>query len=875
MEQIKKAVIEEYWLKKLSGDLPKISLPFLHREKEKEKNREERNVRSFSLNVPASVSAKLKKTAKSSDIALFILFLSGLNIVLSLYTGEDDILVGTIPPVANETDNNIVFCRSLVSDLTVKAFITQTKQVVLEAFKYAECPYSSDDILERLRIQADVDALTVFNVVFILDPFQKRNRSLDQFELVFILSAQDTQLSLQVEYPSFTGSHSTEIVGRLSRNLITAVDGILENLDLKISMLDIIAPEEKQQLLYAWNRTEAEYPKHKTLSQLFEELIEMVTDTTALIYEDWQLTYGELNKKANQLAAYLREKGVGKETIVGILMDRSIEMLVGILGTLKAGSLYLPIDPGYPVDRISFMLKDSCARVLLTLQPATKSLEYNGEIVCMENSEIYAGDILSPLNINDSSDTIYIIYTSGTTGRPKGVMIEHRNVVRLLFTDQCQFDFNSRDVWTMFHSYCFDFSVWEMYGALLFGAKLIVVPQMVVWDMQQYLSFLKRHGVTILNQIPSVFYHLIDEELSLQGDDRALHLRYVIFGGEALKPIKLKSWKLKYPETKLINMFGITETTVHVTYKEITDEEIEKNISNIGRPIPTLTTYVLDKHLRLLPLGVAGELCIGGAGVARGYLNRPELSEVRFVKSPFKKGERLYRSGDQGRLLGNGEMEYLGRIDHQVKIRGFRIELGEIETQLMKHEEIKEAVVLLKEMHLYAYIVAEREFTVSILREYLSKELPDYMIPSNFELVERIPLTPNGKVDREALDVLGKRLVSSTDYTPPRNEVERKILDVWRDVLKLNKIGVHDNYFDLGGTSFDVIRINRKLKEIFKRDIPVVTMFRYTTVHSFANFLNNQDAEGAGIRDRADAFIRGKRDRMRQFKKRKRVVVSG
>ena len=358
--------------------------------------------------------------------------------------------------------------------------------------------------------------------------------------------------------------------------------------------------------------------------------------------------------------------------------------------------------------------------------------------------------------VNRVCDLAYIIYTSGTTGQPKGSMIEHRNVVRLMMNDKMRFNFNQNDVWTMFHSFCFDFSVWEMYGALLYGGKLVAVSRSSTRDPREFLQLMKRHVVTVLNQTPAAFYNLANEEL--QSPKRDLVLRYVIFGGEALKPVMLRGWKEKYPDTKLINMYGITETTVHVTYKEITLKEIEQNISNIGKPIPTLTTYVLDKNRKLLPVGIIGELYVGGDGVGRGYLKRHELTMERFIENPYQPGERLYKSGDLVKLTADGEMEYYGRIDHQVKIRGHRVELGEIESVLLAYDPVREVVAIVKEdmdktKYITVYYTADRDLTICGLREYLGRTLPEYMIPSYFVQLPKLPLNQNGKIDRKALAV--------------------------------------------------------------------------------------------------------------------------
>ncbi|NIM14866.1 MAG: amino acid adenylation domain-containing protein, partial [Candidatus Aminicenantes bacterium] len=442
--------------------------------------------------------------------------------------------------------------------------------------------------------------------------------------------------------------------------------------------------------------------------------------------------------------------------------------------------------------------------------------------------------------VDKPGDLAYIIYTSGTTGNPKGVMIEHKNVVRLMINDKFPFDFSSSDVWTMFHSSSFDFSVWEMYGALLYGGKLIVIPEMVTVDFERYLQVLKEEGVSVLNQTPSAFYNLAAVEMKYPG--RELKLKYVIFGGEALSPVKLKKWKEIYPGTKLINMFGITETTVHVTYKEITDEDILLIRSNIGRPIPTLRTYVMDKNLELLPVGAAGELWVGGDGVGRGYLNRPGLTGERFIPDPFKPGEKLYRSGDLVRLWENGEMEYIGRLDHQVKIRGYRIELGEIEAQLLKHKEIIGAVIVSKEdksgdKYLCAYFISENKIESAELRNHLSRHLPGYVIPSYFMQLDSIPLTANGKIDLRRLPA--PEVEADGDYRAPADEVEETLAEVWADVLNLKKevISVDANFFELGGHSLKTAVLIAKIFKELHVKVPFINVFETPTIRGLARYI--------------------------------------
>ncbi|HLP57760.1 MAG TPA: amino acid adenylation domain-containing protein, partial [Candidatus Deferrimicrobium sp.] len=485
-----------------------------------------------------------------------------------------------------------------------------------------------------------------------------------------------------------------------------------------------------------------------------------------------------------------------------------------------------------PQERIDYMLKDSSAKMLLTA-----------------NDMIFNFDHSSHSGRSSHSNLAYIIYTSGTTGKPKGVLIEHKNVVRLLFNERFQFDFNEHDVWSLFHSTSFDFSVWEMYGALLYGGRLVVIPKMTARDPQQFWNVLRDQNVTVLNQTPSAFYNLIDEELKTNRKD--LCVRYVIFGGEALKPARLNAWRQKYPETKLVNMFGITETCVHVTYKEIGEREIGGDISNIGKPIPTLSTYIMDRYQRLTPVETPGELYVGGEGVARGYLNRPELTSERFIDHPDKAGERLYRSGDLARMEPGGEMVYLGRVDQQVQLRGFRIELGEIESRLLKHEGIKEAVVIERnlpggDLYLCAYIVPQSgvnaiDLEVTAIREFLARQLPDYMIPSYVVKLTSIPLTANGKIDRKKLPEPEVKIEKG--HKLPRNKTEAELAEAWQGVLGLERVGIEDNFFDVGGDSIKAIRLISRINEKLNSNLKIVDLYTNHNIDKLADLLDREESE--------------------------------
>ncbi|MDR0268154.1 non-ribosomal peptide synthetase [Paenibacillus sp.] len=621
-------------------------------------------------------------------------------------------------------------------------------------------------------------------------------------------------------------------IERIQGHLIHMIEQVTNNPHIRIDEMELATAPETAQILEVFNDTMAEYPRDKTIHGLFEEQAARTPEQVAVVFEDQHLSYKDLNEKANQLARTLKGKGLQTDQLIGIMAERSLDMVIGILAILKAGGAYVPIDPEYPEDRICYMLEDSGVQVLLLQSHLQERIAFTGNRVYLDHPKCYHEDN-SNLDITAAPTGLaYVIYTSGTTGKPKGTCIEHKNVVRLLFNSKNLFDFDASDTWTLFHSFCFDFSVWEMYGALLYGGKLVIVPQMMAKSPEHFLQLLKDEQVTILNQTPTYFYHLLQEEL--KDHERELKLRKVIFGGEALNPALLMNWRIKYPAVQLINMYGITETTVHVTYKEITEVEIQAGKSNIGKSIPTLQTYILDNKQRIQPIGVKGELYVAGEGLARGYLNRPDLTAEKFVDNPFVTEGKMYRTGDAARWLPDGNIEYLGRIDHQVKIRGYRIELGEVEAALLQIESIQEAVVVAREnedgsKQLCAYWKGDCSLTAKEIRVALSQEIPDYMIPSYFVQLEQIPLTSNGKVDRKSLPSPEKSIQKGTEYMAPQTHVEQVITSAWEAVLGVEKISILDNFFELGGDSIKCIQVSsRLLQEGYK--VEMKHFFTYPTV---------------------------------------------
>lgn len=636
---------------------------------------------------------------------------------------------------------------------------------------------------------------------------------------------------------------SKEEIERFFNVMLVILENIFENPKQKVAEIEIISEEDKRKSLVEFNNPKLDVPPQVTIHEMFERQAMIYPNAIAVTYEKEKITYKELNGRANQLAHYLQKKGVGPDTLVGLCVERSHEMIVGILGILKAGGAYVPLDPTYPEQRLQYILEDASIQLFVT-QESLKELNWlpeNVESICLDRDQDEIGKESKTLPVSSvgPKNLAYVIYTSGSTGNPKGVMIEHHNVIRLFKSTDCWYQFNEKDTWTLFHSYAFDFSVWEIWGALLYGGKLVVVPYWISRSPKDFYQLLVEEAVTVLNQTPSAFRQLI-QVCEQEDKNKNLQLRYVIFGGEALEPTSLLPWFQRYGEKnpQLINMYGITETTVHVTYYPITLDDVQQaSRSNIGKRIPDLEVYILDAYQQPVPIGVDGELYIGGAGLARGYLNRPELTAERFISHPFSSDlkARLYRTGDLARYLPDGNLDYRGRIDHQVKIRGFRIEIGEIESTLNTYAYVKEAVVIVREdqpgdKRLVAYVVGDGN--VDAWREYLKAKLPSYMVPSGFVAMEAIPLTANGKVDREALPMPEEKQINS-ECVGPRNSNEQILTTIWKRVLGVKKVGIYDNFFEIGGDSILSIQIISQASQVGLKLTPK-QMFECPTIAELA-----------------------------------------
>ena len=806
----------------------------------------------------------LTQLAHQGGASLFMALISCVNILLKKYANQNDIVIGT--PVAGreqlQLQNQIGFYINTLAIRTkmdgkepFNGLLKRQREQFLQSFEHQNFPFEM--LVESLQLRRDLSRSPLFDVMVVLQNMEGLNaddmKHLDtdiqlervnissgvtKYDLLFSFSEGKT-LDLELEYN--TGLFTAETVGRMMEHLGRIFDAVIDNPQVEVQDISLLNTEEIARINAKSDQTHVAYDKEATLLSLFNAAAERFPDRIAVKNGDTTLTYRELQQQSGELAFYLHKKyNVSHNDLVVMHTERSERMLVAILAILKLGAAYVPVDPDYPETRIEYIMSDSGTKLVLLDTPVADTIREKFSGIAFEDIREFAGKDETYCADITADNLAYVIYTSGTTGNPKGCLIGHGNVTRLLFNDNDLFDFNEHDVWSLFHSYCFDFSVWEMYGAILKGGTVTVVPKPVAQDSNAFFDFLVNEKVTVLNQTPTAFRSLLQVNgHRLEGSNAPV--RYLIFGGEALSPAILEPWHKAFPQCRIINMYGITETTVHVTYKHITEKEIRENKSNIGIPIPTLSCFVLDSDMKQASFGVIGELCVGGAGVARGYHNKPELTAEKFAPNPFVPGERIYRSGDFARILPSGDLEYIGRKDDQVKIRGHRIETGEIEAAIRQQPEIKDVVVITYknaggEYELVAYYILNPGLTVN-LRERLSAKLPSYMVPAYLVPLEKFPITSNGKLDKIALPLPQQIQARQTDYVAPRNETDRTIIQIWEDVLEKEKIGIKDNFFDLGGHSLKATRVISRIQETFGVKVDMKNLFIDPTVEHLSDFV--------------------------------------
>ncbi|MGY4306616.1 amino acid adenylation domain-containing protein [Bradyrhizobium sp. USDA 4369] len=830
-----------YWKRSLSGAPVLLELPW---------DRPRPMVQDYAgamipVRLDAGLTSALKTLSWRHGMTLYMTLLTGWAILLSRLSGQQEVMIGS--PTANRRRaevealigffvNTLALRIDLSDSPSVAELLTRVKTQVLMAQENQDLPF--EQVVELVKPPRSLSYSPLFQAALTwentpkgrldlgglrLSPMQMP-RSTAQFDLLLVLAEEDVgEVAGGLEYA--VALFDPETVERWLGYWVRVLEGMVADDRRSVSRIPLLDEAERHQVLVEWNPTAAAYPHDQCVHELFEAQVERTPEAIAVVHEGRRLSYAELNAQANRLAHHLRERGVKPDDRIAICAERGLEMVVALLAILKSGGAYVPLDPAYPPDRLAFMLEDSAPVALLTQGHLAAALPADAAglpVIALDTDAAqWAGArSCNPNGIGLRPDHLaYIIYTSGSTGLPKGVMVAHRNVSRLFTATEQWFHFGPDDVWTLFHSYAFDFSVWEFWGALIYGGRLVVVSLTTARAPDEFYRLLCREGVTVLNQTPSAFRQLV----AVQAAAAEVHsLRYVIFGGEALDLPALKPWydRDSNQGTMLVNMYGITETTVHVTYRLLDAVAAARNgASSIGRPIPDLRVYILDAHGAPSPIGVAGEIHVGGAGVTLGYLNRPELTAERFVPDPFcgTAGGRMYRAGDLGRWRADGTIEFLGRNDFQVKVRGFRIELGEIEARLCAHDGVREAVVIAREdgpgdKRLVAYYVGDDGLGAEQLRGHLQSGLPDYMVPAAYVRLERLPLTPNGKLDRKGLPAPEGEAYAARAYEAPQGATEVRLAGIWAELLGVERVGRHDNFFELGGHSLLAVTLIERIR---------------------------------------------------------------
>ncbi|WP_027248867.1 non-ribosomal peptide synthetase [Planktothrix agardhii] len=826
----------------------------------------------FSLS-PA-LSQALTELSRKQGVTLFMTLLAAFDALLYRYTGSSDILVGT--PIANRNCgeiegligffvNTLVLRTDLADNPSFSQLLTRVREVAMDAYAHQDLPFEM--LVEALQPERDLSHTPLFQVAFVLQNTPKSEIEMTglkvtdlplenttaKFDLTLAMVHTDNALKGVWEYN--TDLFDSGTIERLAGHFVNLLTGVVANPQAQISQLPLLTEVEQQQLLIEWNNTQVDYPQIKCIHTLFEEQAERTPDAIAVVFENQQLTYAELNGRANQLAHYLQKLGVKSDTLVGICVERSLEMIVGLLGILKAGGAYLPLDPEYPQERLSFMLEDSQVEVLLTQNKLVKLLAQNQEyIVCLDGD----WQNISQANENNLNITItpnnlaYVIYTSGSTGQPKGVYCNHLGVVNLYTDFQTKKPLSVGDRCSLWTSLNFDVSVYEVFSALLSGATLHITPEFIRSDAFKFINWLYSEQISSAYIPPFMLNNFSD---CLEQAVNHISLRRLLVGVEPINEKLLISISQRIPGLQIINGYGPTETTICSTLYSIKTETISNGNTPIGKPLQNTKIYLLDKQMQPVPIGVQGELHIGGAGLARGYLNRPQLNAEKFIPNPFDKakGSKLYKTGDLARYLPDGNIEYLGRIDNQVKIRGFRIELGEIEAVIGQNEDVQSACVIAREdspgdKRLVAYLVPQPEIilTINEIRQFLKAKLPDYMVPNAFVILEALPLTPNGKIDRRALpapDLQGKG-----EYIAPRNPIEEKIAQIWAEVLKLERVSIEDNFFELGGHSLLATQVISRCQEAFEIALPLRYLFESPTIAQLSAVILKELQTGSGLK---------------------------
>ncbi|MGB3637497.1 MAG: amino acid adenylation domain-containing protein [Rivularia sp. (in: cyanobacteria)] len=849
-----------YWQNKLGDELPILELPT---------NLSRPTIRTYNgasikFGIKPQLSQQIKQFALTQSLKVEEILLTVFKVLLYRYTGVEDILIGLLQrdkPSFQEVVGNLTNVRvvrdSICPNLKFTEFLSKVSKTLFEIDNYKDYPFA---LLVKQIKSSDLSHPPICQAAFSYAKQEKlleaKELKLEHYQLPQLHT--DFEISLEViDLPEFFSAefkYNTDIleaatVAKIAEHFQNLLAAIVENPQTTVGKLPMLSEGEKQQILVEWNDTKTNYDNSYCLHQLFEAQVEKTPQTVAVVFEGEELTYRELNSRANQLAHYLQKLGVKPETKVGICVERSLEMVVGLLGIQKAGGAYVPIDPTYPTERINYILENSQVPVLLTqnylretqseYQGTVIDLDSNWEIIATESEENPVSDV-TPDNL------IYIIYTSGSTGKPKGTMNTHKGVVNRILWMQDEYQLTSGDRVLQKTPFSFDVSGWEFWWTLITGARLVVAKPEGHKDPNYLAKLIDSQQITTLHFVPS----MLEIFLEVADIKSCSSLRNVFCSGEALS-IALQERFFAILKAQLHNLYGPTEAAIDVTYWHC-QPGTQYNSVPIGRPIANTQTYILnpDLHLQPVPVGVAGELYLGGVQLARGYLNRPELTAQKFIENPFVDDFEyplLYKTGDLARYLPDGNIEYLGRLDNQVKIRGNRIELGEIESVLTQHHQVRESLVMAREdtpgvKRLVAYIVnVKSQPSLTSLREFIQSKLPDYMIPSAFVFLSQLPLTANGKVNRRALRAPDISSFSQSDnFVAPRDRIEQQLAEIWSEILDINPVGVKDNFFELGGHSLLAINLMAKIQRRFDKQLPLSTLFTNRTVEDLASLIREQ-----------------------------------
>jgi len=850
-----------YWKEVFSGELPVLQLlPDYPRPQ----------VQSFegdrvSAKLPKMLRERLQKLAEKNGATLYMVLLSAYYTLLSKYSGQEDIIVGTPSAGRNHSDtegligmfvNTLALRSSVKQDQTFVGLLGHVRKQVLDAFSHQDYPF--EWLTEELNVPRDMSRHPIFDTMFSLQnasdgipeignltlSLHETNFNIAKFDLT--MQARETAEGIALDLDYCTKLFKRSTADRMLAHYVRLLESAAAQPDAKISEYDLLSEREALNQLQRFNPERTAYPKEQTIVQIFEEQARKNPDRTALQFEGETLSYQQLNERANRLARHILSVGGGGKT-AAVLCERSMDMIVSIMAVLKAGSAYVPIDPEHPVQRIQHFFRDSGAKVLLTqqsLKPLAEKAGFQGAIVLADDEASYEKDSRNPALPFDSSTIANLTYTSGTTGTPKGNIVTHANILRTVKNTN-YLTVSEEDTVLGLSNYVFDAFMFDMFGSLLNGAKLVIVPKDTVLDMSRLSRVIKRENVSILMITTALFHLLVDMEPSC-----LTTLRKIMFGGERASVEHVKKALAAVGKGRLLHMYGPSESTVFATYHPVDVIEEDTLSVPIGKPVSNTEVFIMNSAGRIQPAGIAGELCVSGEGLVEGYYNRPELTEEKFVKHPFKEGERMYKTGDLARWLPNGDIEFIGRIDHQVKIRGQRIELGEIEHQLQSHDQIQECIVLAVDQGagdklLCAYFVGLREISSRELREHTAKDLPAYMIPSVFIQLDELPLTGNGKIDRRALPMPDVTVANAVSYTAPRNETEQKLADIWAEVLQMERVGVHDQFFEIGGHSLAGMKLLALIQKTFGVQLTLKDLFTSPTAAGLAKLIEGAERKTA------------------------------